>query len=300
MPPRKSTSSLPPADNEAATAAVEGGEGPTQATEQQLKAQSEGVSVEDLLLPRSVTQRLAKSVLPPNTTIQKDALLAIQKAATVFVSYLSSHANEATLKRTIAPSDILSALSELEFDSLRPRLERELDAHTEAQADKKRAKEKKAEMPSDINNNDNNNQKDGDEGAAAAVTIGAAEVGKSGAGAGGDDPKKKERIATIKGHKRVKRDSNGNERSADETEVEEADEDETEEEEEDDDDDDDDNGDEEEENEDVDENETQSAEDLDRVEDLDARMGGQDDDDSGSDENDDGPAAQLRSNMGLG
>ncbi|OJJ83520.1 putative CBF/NF-Y family transcription factor [Aspergillus glaucus CBS 516.65] len=62
-----------------------------QVTEQQLKSRAEnGVNVEDYLLPRSLTARLAKSVLPPNTTIQKDALLAMQKAATVFVSYLSS------------------------------------------------------------------------------------------------------------------------------------------------------------------------------------------------------------------
>ncbi len=61
-----------------------------QATEQQLKARAEGVSIEDYLLPRSITVRLAKSVLPPNTSVQKDAVLAIQKAATVFVSYLSS------------------------------------------------------------------------------------------------------------------------------------------------------------------------------------------------------------------
>lgn len=46
--------------------------------------------LQDYLLPRSLTLRLAKGVLPPNTTIQKDAVLAIQKAATVFVSYLSS------------------------------------------------------------------------------------------------------------------------------------------------------------------------------------------------------------------
>lgn len=46
--------------------------------------------MQDYLLPRSLTLRLAKSVLPPNTSIQKDAVLAIQKAATVFVSYLSS------------------------------------------------------------------------------------------------------------------------------------------------------------------------------------------------------------------
>ncbi|KAE8150074.1 histone-fold-containing protein [Aspergillus avenaceus] len=111
-----------------------------QATEQQLKARAEGVSIEDYLLPRSLTLRLAKSVLPPNTSIQKDAVLAIQKAATVFVSYLSSHANEATLKRTVAPSDVFAALTELEFDSFRGRLEKELDAFTEAKAGKRRGK----------------------------------------------------------------------------------------------------------------------------------------------------------------
>jgi hypothetical protein len=46
--------------------------------------------MQDYLLPRSLTLRLAKAVLPPNTAIQKDAVLAIQKAATVFVSYLAS------------------------------------------------------------------------------------------------------------------------------------------------------------------------------------------------------------------
>lgn len=44
----------------------------------------------DFLLPRTLISRLAKGVLPPNTSIHRDALLAITKAATVFVSYLSS------------------------------------------------------------------------------------------------------------------------------------------------------------------------------------------------------------------
>lgn len=34
--------------------------------------------------------RLAKGVLPANTQIQKDALLAMHKSATVFVSYIAS------------------------------------------------------------------------------------------------------------------------------------------------------------------------------------------------------------------
>ncbi|KAH8697296.1 histone-fold-containing protein [Talaromyces proteolyticus] len=265
MPPRKSTSSIPPTDGEETSTAG------AQTTEQQLKAQADGVGVEDLLLPRSVTQRLAKSVLPPNTTIQKDALLAIQKAATVFVSYLSSHANDATLKRTLAPSDVLSVLSELEFDALRPRLERELDAHTEAQAGKKRAtKEKKA----------------------AASEGNPENVLPKGATGGEDED------ATAPGAKRVKRDSDGHEKTihtttvAEDTEIEEPDEDETEEVEEVDDE-------EEEEESDEDGDETQDAEDLDHVEDLDRHDRVEDNSDSEGDD-EDGPAAQLRSNMGLG
>jgi hypothetical protein len=46
--------------------------------------------LQDLNLPKSIVQRLAKGVLPANTQIQKDALLAMSKSATVFVNYLTS------------------------------------------------------------------------------------------------------------------------------------------------------------------------------------------------------------------
>jgi histone H3/H4 len=45
---------------------------------------------QDLSLPKSMIARLAKGVLPPNTQIHKDALLALHKSATVFVSYIAS------------------------------------------------------------------------------------------------------------------------------------------------------------------------------------------------------------------
>ena len=48
------------------------------------------VAIEDLTLPKSIITRLAKGVLPPNTQIQGNAILAISKSATVFVSYLAS------------------------------------------------------------------------------------------------------------------------------------------------------------------------------------------------------------------
>ncbi|EGC42965.1 conserved hypothetical protein [Histoplasma capsulatum var. duboisii H88] len=138
MSPRKSTSSVAEASSheEEQQAAAESSKTAGSGTD----PIETGVNVEDYLLPRSLTQRLAKSVLPPNTSIQKDALLAISKAATVFVSYLSSHANEETEKKTITPQDVFAALSQIEFDAFLPRLERELAVYTEAAAEKRRGK----------------------------------------------------------------------------------------------------------------------------------------------------------------
>ncbi|KAL9050068.1 MAG: hypothetical protein Q9162_006858 [Coniocarpon cinnabarinum] len=65
--------------------------------------------------------RLAKGELPANTQVQKDAILAISKSATVFVNYLASHANDrATLnnKKTIQPEDVFEALKDLEFEDI--------------------------------------------------------------------------------------------------------------------------------------------------------------------------------------
>lgn len=45
---------------------------------------------QDLSLPKSMIARLAKGVLPANTQIQKEALLALHKSATVFVNYIAS------------------------------------------------------------------------------------------------------------------------------------------------------------------------------------------------------------------
>jgi histone H3/H4 len=46
--------------------------------------------LQDLNLPKSIITRLAKGVLPPNTQIQANAILALSKSATVFISHLSN------------------------------------------------------------------------------------------------------------------------------------------------------------------------------------------------------------------
>ncbi|KAB8255101.1 histone-fold-containing protein [Aspergillus pseudonomiae] len=282
MPPRKSTgetvedaaASSPQAQTQSPSTQTQ----PIQATEQQLKARAEGgVSIEDYLLPRSLTLRLAKSVLPPNTSIQKDAVLAIQKAATVFVSYLSSHANEATLKRTVAPSDVFSAISELEFDGFRSRLEKELDAFTELKAGKRKAKKGDAEATA----------AEGAKGSAASEGGGASRGAKRVKRAEGEEA----------ASSRPEEGDDGDETQDEAEQVDEHEhEHESEAEEED-------EGEEEEEEE---EEELGEEEDIDRVEDLDRdpRAKRVIDPDAAGDESDSdddaGPSSQLRGDLGLG
>ncbi|KAI9644746.1 hypothetical protein NHQ30_006773 [Ciborinia camelliae] len=132
MPPRKSDVAKPVTGDEAT---------PVKET-----VVREGISIEDLNLPKSIVTRLAKSVLPPNTQIQGNAMLAMSKSATVFVNYLATHANQNAQHRnvkTIAPQDVLKALDDLEFPDFKPRLEAELAKFIEMQSDKRNTYRKK-------------------------------------------------------------------------------------------------------------------------------------------------------------
>jgi len=109
MPPRKSTASA---------AAEEESPAPKSVTRE---SRDDTLSVEvcahtliyshythtdqDLNLPKSIVQRLAKGVLPPNTQIQKDALLAMSKSATVFVNYVTSWCASAPAKYSPATTE---------------------------------------------------------------------------------------------------------------------------------------------------------------------------------------------------
>lgn len=178
-------------------------------------------------------------------------------------------ANDATLKRTLAPSDVFNALSELEFDSFRARLEQELDAYTEIKAGKRKAKKSDVDGGADAD-------------AAGAGTAGAAD----------EDVEMVDNPA-----KRVKRDSEGGAENVgagagdgDETQEEEDDHEEEEEDEQ--------EGEEEDEEDDGHE-EQRADEDIDRVEDLDDASRPMDPDADETDD-DDGPASQLRDDLGLG
>ncbi|KAF1956149.1 histone-fold-containing protein [Byssothecium circinans] len=133
MPPRKSNVSTVSNDDSSKAPAKE-------------TAKDDGLNIEDLNLPKSIVQRLGKGVLPPNTQIQKDALLAVSKSATVFVNYLTSCAAENAArsgKKTVMPKDVFDAMQELEFEFMLPRVEAEVHKFTSVQADKRNTYRKK-------------------------------------------------------------------------------------------------------------------------------------------------------------
>ncbi|KAG9255153.1 histone-fold-containing protein [Emericellopsis atlantica] len=104
------------------------------------KRDKDTYAIEDLSLPKSIITRLAKGVLPPNTQIQANAVLAMSKSTTVFVNYLASYANEHTVnanKKTISPADVFKALEDTEFGFLRARVEAEFAKFNQIQTEKR-------------------------------------------------------------------------------------------------------------------------------------------------------------------
>lgn len=165
------------------------------ASEEAVAPPRDGLSVEDLSLPRTMVQRLAKGVLPPNTQIQKDALLAMSKGATVFVNYLTNTSNENAVrggKKTIQPRDVLDAVKELEFEAFLPRLEAELQKYNAIQCEKRNSYRKKVREAAKAKANPN--APDASEDALAAN-------GHSQRGPGGDSPPaaKKARRSSVDG-----------------------------------------------------------------------------------------------------
>lgn len=79
--------------------------------------------LDDLLLPRTLVQRIARDALPESTQLPKDGVTALQRSATVFVSYVSAEANKISRqagRKTVTPSDITKALEQLQFGAFVP------------------------------------------------------------------------------------------------------------------------------------------------------------------------------------
>ena len=91
-------------------------------------------------MPRTMIQRLAKGVLPANTQLQRDAVTALCKSATVFVSHVAAASSDEAARlsrRTVAPEHVFAALRETEHAGMIPRLERELSKWVEVNTSKR-------------------------------------------------------------------------------------------------------------------------------------------------------------------
>lgn len=118
---------------------------------------------DDAVMPRSTIKAFAKQVLKPDTIIQKDALVALTEGSTVFISYLTTHANDIALskkRKTIMPADVFEALKTIEFERFVPELKEEYEAATSTSKDKRRQQQKMRQVPDSTHNA---NQHDADD-----------------------------------------------------------------------------------------------------------------------------------------
>ncbi|XP_031570618.1 DNA polymerase epsilon subunit 3-like [Actinia tenebrosa] len=112
---------------------------------------------EDLNLPNAVIARLVKDVLPDGVNIAKEARSAIGKAASVFVLYATSCANNIAIsgkRKTLTAADVLQALEEMEFEEFLPKLQENLAAFKKEQKGKKEAAAETKRRKSEISSED--------------------------------------------------------------------------------------------------------------------------------------------------
>ena len=86
---------------------------------------------EDLNLPNAVVSRIIKEALPPSVKVSKEAQAAVAKAASVFVLYATSCANNVAIKghrKTINGNDVIKAMEDMEFNKFIDPLENSLES----------------------------------------------------------------------------------------------------------------------------------------------------------------------------
>nr|XP_060613219.1 DNA polymerase epsilon subunit 3 [Anolis sagrei ordinatus] len=101
---------------------------------------------EDLNLPNAVVTRIIKEALPDGVNVSKEARSAVSRAASVFVLYATSCANNFAMKgkrKTLNAGDVLSAMEEMEFQRFLAPLKESLEAYRSEQKGKRGALELK-------------------------------------------------------------------------------------------------------------------------------------------------------------
>lgn len=127
-------------------------------------ANTELTSIDDILFPKTVVNRLAKNILgeDPNGSgmlLMKDSQLALQRAATVFVSHIFHLARQAArdLSRlTLNTQDVFQALERAQLAGFLPQIKHKLDIFENGIIKKR---EEKAAMSSENGDSEEPNKK---------------------------------------------------------------------------------------------------------------------------------------------
>uniref|UniRef100_A0A8C5RBF6 DNA polymerase epsilon subunit 3 n=1 Tax=Laticauda laticaudata TaxID=8630 RepID=A0A8C5RBF6_LATLA len=121
---------------------------------------------EDLNLPNAVITRIIKEALPDGVNVSKEARSAISRAASVFVLYATSCANNFARKgkrKTLNAGDVISAMEEMEFQRFIGPLKESLEAYRNEQKGKRgvsELKKKDREKKEDAEDPDKNREEE--------------------------------------------------------------------------------------------------------------------------------------------
>eukprot|EP00069_Balaena_mysticetus_P014985 bmy_08971T0 len=123
---------------------------------------------EDLNLPNAVITGIIKEALPDGVSISKEARSAISRAASVFVLYATSCANNFAMKgkrKTLNASHVLSATEKMEFQRFVTPLKEALEAYRREQKGKEASEQKKKDRDkkTDSEEQDKGRDEDNDE-----------------------------------------------------------------------------------------------------------------------------------------
>ena len=96
----------------------------------------------EIELPNAIVTKIIRESLPQGVIVSKECRQAIAKAASIFVLYCTSSANNLVMenkRKTLRDIDILSALDEMDFSEFIPKLRESLEAYKTCTKNKKLA-----------------------------------------------------------------------------------------------------------------------------------------------------------------
>ncbi|KAF0022321.1 hypothetical protein F2P81_025427 [Scophthalmus maximus] len=121
---------------------------------------------EDLNLPNAVITRIIKEALPDGVNVSKEARRAISQAASVFVLYATSCANNFAMKakrKTLNAGDVMSAMEEMEFERFLEPLREALEVYKKGVKGKKEVTEQKRKDKEKKNDSENDKSREEEE-----------------------------------------------------------------------------------------------------------------------------------------